>query len=152
MHISIGKHEGKSVGNVVVKEPGYTKWVLAQPNVNGELLKMKTEMDRLVQIFDCKKIIRKCDGNDCSKPAVKYTAYANNPSSLNVWCDTCDPYQAGAIRGKLTELKTYKDALDYVDMSCNATKAIYKTIISEMAAAKGLKKRSSNDEIDRFLS
>ena len=142
MLVTFGKHQGKTVESLILKEPDYIKWVLEQASPSGGLARVQTEALRLIGIFDQKPITRDCMGHGCKRPAVRFTAYARNSADLYPWCATCDPYQAGAIGGKLTEIKTYRDAIHHVTWTDGGVKAGYKSIVKAMALRKGLPQRS----------
>lgn len=152
MQVTFGKHKGKSVGYLLLKEPDYLKWLLEQPKSEGAMAKVKAEAIRLISIFNSKPFIRKCEGKNCQAPVSKYTTYRGSTSSISYWCDSCDPYQLGAMKGKLSEHSTYNEAIRHIELTCGATKDGYKSIIRELALSKGLPKRSGESQIDAFFA
>ncbi len=152
MLVNFGKHKGKSVEWIVLKEPDYIKWVLDQPDPNGNLETIMTEALSLILVFDAKPIVKACHGSNCNKPAVRFTAYEGNSSSIFTWCEACDPYQTGAVHGKLRILSTYDDALHHAEFSCDGHRSDYKTIIKEIAIAKGLPRRSPETQVKAFFA
>lgn len=152
MQVTFGKHAGKSVGYLILKEPDYLKWLLKQQNLEGPMAKVKVEAIRLISIFNSKPFIRKCEGENCQAPVSKYTTYKGSTSSLSYWCGKCDPYQSGAIMGKLSEHSTYDEAIRHIELTCGATKDGYRAIIRELAISKGLPKRSGESQIGAFFA
>lgn len=152
MLITFGKYKKSSVASVVLKDPDYVRWVLRQENPEGALSKVKNEMKNLIAAFDSMPIMRKCNGLNCQEKSTLFSTYSGSASSLFFWCDLCNPYQCGANKGKLTTHKTYKEALEHIDFSCNGTKAGYKAIIRGLAIAKGLPKRSGEVQIAAFFA
>ena len=152
MQVTFGKHNGKSVGYLILKEPDYLMWLLKQPNSEGPMAKVKVEAIRLISIFNSKSFIRKCEGKNCQTPVSKYTTYTGSTSSLSYWCESCDPYQLGALKGKLSEHVSYDEAIKHIQLTCGATKAGYKAIVRELALSKGLPERSGESQIDAFFA
>jgi hypothetical protein len=152
MTITFGKYRGKSVEWLVLKAPDYLKWILEQPDSTCNLASVKTEALRLISLFDAKQITKPCLGSNCSKAAIQFTAYQGNPYLIYAWCDTCDPYQQGASPGKLTFIKTYRDALNYVKRDGGGRSSDYKGAIKKIAMAKGLPARSSEAQMKEFFA
>ena len=152
MLVTFGKHKGKCVEYLLLKEPDYMKWLLGQSKSEGSMAKVKAEAIRLISIFDSKPFIRQCDGENCRAAASKYTTYRGSPSSLNYWCGSCDPYQLGAMRGKLSEHSSYNEALKHIALTCGDTKQGYKAIVRELAISKGLPQRSGESQILAFFA
>jgi hypothetical protein len=152
MQVTFGKHHGKYLTTLILKEPNYVKWVLEQTAAAGPLAQVKAEVERLVSIFDDKPITQGCYGRNCNKQAVKFSAYVGSPSPLCTWYDSCNPYHRGALDGKLVELKTYRKALQHVALTCGERKGRYRAIIKSIALAKGLPKRSRQQHIHAFFA
>jgi hypothetical protein len=153
MLVTFGKkHQGKTVESLILKEPDYIKWVLEQPNPTGGLARVKAEALRLIGIFDQKPIMGPCNGHGCKQPPVRFSAYAGNSEALYQWCDSCNPYEAGAVSGKLAEIKTYRDALRHVEWTDGGVKSGYKAIVKAMALRKGLPKRSGDAQVKAFFA
>ncbi|NJL91944.1 MAG: hypothetical protein HC916_20815 [Coleofasciculaceae cyanobacterium SM2_1_6] len=152
MQIEIGQHKGKTIMTLVLKEPSYIQWILEQSNATGDLLKIRNEVGRLLEIFDSKPILSKCCGRQCKNKSVKFTGYVGNPFLIYEWCDECDPYDAGASFGRLVEMNNYQQALNYVEFYCGGSKKSCKEVIRHMALAKGLPKISRKAEVEKFFT
>ena len=152
MLVTFGKHQGNTVETLVLKQPDYIKWVLEQPNPSGGLGRVRTEALRIIGIFDHKPILGTCNGHGCKRPPVRFSAYAGNSETLYQWCGSCDPYEAGAVSGKLAEIKTYRDALRHIEWTDGGVKAGYKAIVKAMALRKGLPKRSGGAQVTAFFA
>jgi len=135
MNALVGKHQGKSMEQLVVKEPAYIHWLLAQSPTGG-LLAMKNEAKRLIQIFDAKPYAVSCF-NRCGRPATRFSVYGNGIAPM-WWCAACDPYGQGANQGKLQILISYMQALSHVDFFCGGRTTDYRSLIKDMAQAKGV--------------
>ena len=151
MIVNFGKHKGKSVGALVLKEPAYIAWVLSKSNPSGPLGGVKAEAQRLIRIFNSKPIATRCYGSGCGKPSTRCTVYMGNVYGSMWWCDDCDPYQSGAIGGKLQDIRTYENALTHCDLFCSRQDAL-KDLIKTMAQEKGLPKRVGEKQTQEFFS
>jgi hypothetical protein len=120
LQVTLGKYKGKSVELLVLKEPDYVNWLLAQ-NLSGPLLAVKKRAQSLIAQFDAKPVQKKCSAQTCGNLATRATVYSNNLSPY-WWCANCDPYQFGANAGKLQILRTYSDALLHVELYCSGRK------------------------------
>ena len=149
MLVPVGKHKGKSIELLVLKEPGYVHWLLQQ-SASSPLLAVQAEVKRLVQKFGTKPFQIKCNGNGCSAPATRLSVYGNNISPY-WWCDKCDPYQMGAISGKLQIFRDYSSALSHVERFCGGRQGDYKDLIKSMAQAKGLPSRVGESQAVAFF-
>lgn len=152
MRITFGKHNGKSVELVMVKAPDYVKWVLKQEDAVGQLLIVKKEMLRLIDVFNAKPILRRCAGRECDRKATKGSVYKDNVGRFEWWCDKCDPLLGGFLAGKVYIIRTYEDALDYVESHCWNRKSDYEALIHALARAKGLLKRVGEKQAREFFS
>jgi len=152
MLVTIGKHKGKTVGTLVLKHPDHIKWVLEQRAASGGLAQIQREAERLIEIFDAKPILGACSGRNCLRQPVRFTAHAGRASALYPWCDSCDPYTAGAPPGTLAEIRTYRDALRHIEWTYEGLSSGYKAIIKAIARSKGLPKRVGEQEIDAFFA
>jgi hypothetical protein len=151
MLVNFGKHEGKTVEMLVLKEPDYVKWVLYQPSPSGELERIRSETLRLIAIFDHKPILGSCTGRECVNSPVRFSAYAGSSETLYTWCGSCDPYEAGANSGRLTDIYTHPDALAHVDRTERGVRSGYRAIVKAMAVAKGLPNRSGEAQVRAFF-
>ncbi len=151
MIVSFGKHKGKSVGLLVLKEPDYVVWLLSKDDLSGAALAVKNEALRLITIYDAKPIQRHCYGRECSSQATRCTVYMTNVFTPMWWCDACDPYQAGANDGKLQSIKTYQDVLDHISLFCNGHKGSRQDLIKILARAKGLPERVGETQVSAFF-
>jgi hypothetical protein len=152
MIIPVGKYRGKSVEWLLLKAPGYVKWMLEESAITGPLAAVKTEALRLISVFDRKQILKECRGRNCLKAASQLSAYQGNSYDMYAWCDTCDPYQAGAARWKLRLIRTYKEALDFIQRTCDGRRSAYRAAIDTIAIAKGFPDRSSQARLKAFFS
>jgi hypothetical protein len=146
MDISSGKHQGKTSQIVALNHPDYVSYYLNSEYHNS---KLGQALKHHVAKMDAKPFITECF--HCKKPATRATAYQNNPD-LMFWCDDCNPYGAGAVTGKLRTIKTYSDAVSHIAFTANGHKGFMKTIIRNLAEAKGLAKRVTVDKAAAFFA
>lgn len=152
MKINFGKHSGKSLEILILKDPSYIKWILAQTSPKGEMAVIKTHAKKLIAIFDAKPITNKnCWAfRECHNKATKLTVYRDNIDPY-WWCDTCDPYQTGANPGKLQSPVHYVSALEHVEAFCSDKKSSHSKIIKTIARAKGLPMRVGEAQAQKFF-
>ena len=149
MIINIGKkHNGKSTELVSLKEPDYVKWVLEKSDATGPLLRIKNDFLRLIEIFDGKSLTSKCF--KCKEPATRLSFYKGDTVPFS-WCSECDPYNQGAINGKLNIFSNYHNALEFVESYCGGNKSYYKHIIKNIASLKGLPDRVGEKQAQDFF-
>lgn len=152
MKIGFGKHAGKTIELLVLKEPDYIAWMLAQETRAGSSMEnAQMEANRLIAMFDRKPYIKKCFGRNCTQTATCCTVYNSNVLSPYWWCDNCSPYQSGASPGKLFVLRTYSEAISHADRY-SGVKSDYKSIIRSMAEAKGLPARVGAKQAAQFFA
>jgi len=151
VQVTFGKHAGKSVELLMLKEASYIKWVLEQQSPTGAMTKVKAHILRLIENFDAKPFVGKqCWSKSCGKEVTRLTVYLDNIDPY-WWCDTCDPYQTGAISGKLQLPVDYISALQHVELYCRNRKSDYTAIIKMIAQAKGLPGRVGEAQVQKFF-
>ncbi len=151
MQVTFGKHAGKSVELLMLKEPSYIKWILDQQSPTGSMAKVKSHIQKLVQVFDKKPFTGKqCWAKTCKKLATRFTIYLDNLDPY-WWCNACDPYQTGANSGKLQSPIDYRSALQHVEMFCRNRKSDYTDIIKMISQAKGLPGRVGEVQAQKYF-
>ncbi len=150
MQVTFGKHDGKSVEWLVLKEPDYIKWVLQQ-SASGKMLQVKTHAAALIKKFDAKPLLKTCRAEDCSEKATRVTVYLDNLLPV-WWCANCNPYQLGANSGKLQVISTYAQALSHVEFYCKGRKSDSAEIVKYLAQARGLPSRVSETHAQAFFA
>lgn len=148
MQAVVGVHKGKSMEELVIKEPAYVHWLLGQ-SPSGPLLAMKAEAKKLVKAFEAKPYTAKCF--NCGQSASRLSVYGNNIDPM-WWCHNCDPYSQGANQGKLQIFETYTAALRHVDFFCAGKKSDYRSLVKSMAKAKGLPARVGETQLQNFFA
>jgi hypothetical protein len=149
--ITFGKYKGETIAKLILKEPGYVKWMLEESDASGPMARVVAEVKRLIKVFDEKPLIVSCSGSRCQRRATRCSAYRGSPDLLQ-WCDECDMYDAGAVGGRLTEVRTYRDALKHIEFTDNGTTTGYRDIIKSLAKRKGLPDRVGAKQIADFFS
>jgi hypothetical protein len=130
-----GKHAGMTLDEVLLKKPDFARWYTRNFPESAHA----KEFNRLAHVFATKPFLVKCEGN-CGMVATRASAYRDSPD-LMFWCDGCDPYSSGANSGKLRVVKTLKDALDHIELTAEGNRSFSRTIVRNLANAKGLPKR-----------
>lgn len=147
MQVTFGKHHSKSMELLVLKEAAYIDWLLKE-HATGKLRDLQVYGRSLIEHFDKKQILTKCFVKSCSAHATCFSVYRDNLAPI-WWCDECDPYQLGALAGRLQILRTYHDALRHAQTYCT-TVADLKTLITSLARAKGLPQRVGEPQASKF--
>ena len=150
MQVKFGKYEGKTVEELVLKDPGYILWCLKQQAV-GPMLALQKHAKALIAKLDAKPIQKTCYGQRCSAPATRASVYGDNIGPM-WWCNRCNPYQAGANNGKLQIICTFNDALQHVDQCCGGKKADQALIFKYLAQAKGMPVRNTAKAREAFFA
>lgn len=152
MQITFGKHSGKSLELLLLKEPDYVCWILEQAGAYGQMKAAQAQAEKLIRKFNAKSVVKSCSGRNCENLATRCTVYSKNVQSPYWWCDDCDPYQAGANRGKIQPISSYQDAVQHVGLYCSARKADLKDLIKSLARAKGLPSRVGEVQAQAFFA
>lgn len=152
MDITFGKHQGKSIETLVLKEPTYMAWIMAQSSPTEQMESVQKLAQQLASRFDNKLIINQCYGKSCGNQATCCMVYLNNVTSPYWWCDHCNPYQSGANSGKLQTVRTYQDALAHVDMYCKGRVTDARSLVRSLAQAKGLPGRITESQAQKFFA
>lgn len=151
VQVTFGKHSGKSVELLMLKEPSYIKWVLEQKSPTGSMANIKSHIEHLIQVFDTKPFMGKnCWSKACQKQATKFTVYLDNLDP-HWWCSECNPYQTGANSGKLQSPIDYRSALFHVELFCRNKTSDYRDIIKMISQAKGLPIRVGEPQAAKFF-
>jgi hypothetical protein len=151
MSIGFGKHADKSVALVVLRHPDYTMWVLANRCATGPLAVVRQRMIHLIHAFDERPILCNCSAPKCSNVATRGSVYRGRPFPR--WlCEACDEFQFGASRGKLAIVRSYSDAVNYVNACCGGDKDCLKILIRTLAEAKGAPARIGERQAAAFFA
>lgn len=157
MEITFGKNKGKDSRQVLIRDPAYVSWCFHQQAGTGPLRALIHAFDAHIRAFDAAPFTERCLGRTlsqkCTAVATRATVYVGSSGGLAAdpywWCDSCDPYGMGALRGRLREVRTYREAVRVVE-SNGGLKADYKALIGGMAEAKGLG-RLAQKALDDFF-
>jgi hypothetical protein len=139
MKALVGKHKEKEMGLVLLKDPGYIKWLLEAPGLNGALVVMREESERLIKEFDAKPYENTCSGPGCTAAATQISLHRDSPAPT-FWCAACDSYSSGARAGTLRIVGGYREALAHVHRCCGGSNPAYRSLVRYMAEGKGLKR------------
>ena len=145
MIIQSGKHEGKSTQELFLKEPGWVQFFVTKNPTS----KLALEFKRHDKALTAKPFVEKCF--KCKAQATRLSFYAGNARGPMAWCDTCDPHSIGARQGKLTLVKTFKQALIFVQSTCEGRRGDQRIAVRLLAEAKGLPKRVGQAAAIAFL-
>ena len=144
MIVTFGKYDGKLVEQLLIRDPSYIIWMLAQKAPGKAMAEVCDEARRLIEIFDAKPFVVPCSGEDCKHTATRCSVYRE--VNLQCWCDQCDPYSACPTPGKLRVIRTYGDAIQHADQ-----KGTREFLIRSLADLKGLKGRAQASKILAFF-
>lgn len=149
MVIPFGKHRGESAEHVMLKDPQYVMWVLAQTPETGAFARLAREFRRLIDRFDSLPIVAVCDEPGCDRPATCGTLHRGQCVPY-WWCPSCDPLSGGRS-GKLVRVRTFSEACWYAVSNCNGRKPDMARLIRSIAEAKGLEVRVREAKASAFF-
>lgn len=148
MLLTFGKHQGRSVDEVVLKDPDYLLWMVRLPDPSDSMERVCDEARRLVGVFNSKPFLKTCAA--CQASATRISVYPGNVTPM-YWCDHCNPYCCGAAPGRLLLLATYQDAVSHILVRTFYTKTEIKQILRRMSRAKGLPDRLGKRQAQEFF-
>jgi hypothetical protein len=149
MMIAFGKHAGKSLEYLILRQPDYVMWMLDQKAATDWFADAKRELRTLIASFDQKPMVIECYA-DCGNCATRGSV-GRGFTLPYWWCDACDPCQLGASPSSLVIIRTYLDVVGYVAMRCGGRRADLRKLIRELAHAKGLPTRAGRDDVVGFF-
>lgn len=136
MRITSGKHKGKILEVVALRDPEFMRDLLLSDARGVAQRRLKAEARRLVETFDRRAFDRHCVGMGCERKATRCTFYKCCLNDPWWWCDACDPWQYGAGRDMIRIVRTYQDALDFSEAFGDPW--VTQDLILTLAEAKGL--------------
>jgi exodeoxyribonuclease X-like protein len=148
VYVDFGKHQGRVVEELILKDPDYVRWILDQPSARGSLAEVAEEAMRLIAIFDSKPFIRPCCGTNCPKQATRGMVYGRIPEPL-FWCDDCNPRSKGVLWGTPRPVPAYRIICMLAWGSGHPSER--KNLIRNLARAKGLPDRVGVDQAIAFF-
>jgi hypothetical protein len=148
MLLNFGKHRGMPVESLVLKEPDYVAWMLAQEDAGRELSAARAEVVRLIRILDAKPVLVPCRG--CGGRATRFSLYEGSVRP-RWWCDQCDPGEECPSPAKVHTVRTYLGGAHYVGSYCGGRKRDLALLIKELARAKGLPDRVGENDAMGFF-
>jgi len=148
LRVTFGKHRGKSLELLFLKEPGYVAWVCDQEKASAPLARLQDVACQLRRVFDRKPLLKPC--LRCGGQAVRFSYYLNG-TGLMFWCDTCNPYSSGAAPGRLAIGQRYEELVDRVRAASTGPNTDLKSLVLELARAKGLPSRVGESQAAAFF-
>jgi hypothetical protein len=137
MEFRQGKHAGKSFEEVLLKDPATAQW-LSVKGAPG----IAKEFQKLIKRFDQKPMTAPCAS--CGNTAAKAALFDGGTGlKLYLYCDGCEDAWTDEAEGRV--LRTFDDAMKFIDDSRKGNKTAKTAIIRELARAKGLPKKISGD-------
>lgn len=146
MIVQSGKKEGKSTQELVLKEPDWVQAFLSKVKEGKVFSAFKAH----IEAFNSRPFEQKCFG--CKGPATRASLHIGNAKDPYYWCDDCNPYNLGAVDGKLVIVTSYRRALEFVDWYCGGSRTDKRFLIRKLAVAKGLPGRVGQKEAATFLA
>lgn len=140
MRMSFGKYRDKTVAYILLTDYEYFLWMHNQNMSNKPEYK---EALRLLNILDKKPFIVRC--YHCKdKIATQFSLYDGGVAEPYFFCDECDPYSMGAMRGKLSSYRSI------MNVRC-LYKGYLNTLIKMVAQAKGCPKRKTEEALNQYF-
>ena len=135
-----------SIEEKVLKRPDYAQWMRTKHPESPA----GTRINCLIVLFDLKPYQVLCRG--CSRLARKAVVERGLASHLSFLCDDNCQNDYGIRNGTLCVLPNYIHALCYVEFECDGSKVAQRSIIREMAEAKGLPKQTGKAGAAKFFA
>jgi hypothetical protein len=151
MILQFGKFFGRSIYTIALKEPSYAWWLAHEEAATGKFLAAQEAVRELIRRFNEKSFVMPCQGPKCKNLATRGSVYCGTPRP-RWFCDDCNEYQLGASPGKLEVVRTYGDAVQYVDTFCRGDKGFLRILIRELGRARGLPWRVSEAQAAAFFA
>lgn len=151
MIVDFGKNKGKSPELLVLKNPGWIKWTISNQTPAGPMISVQEYAKMLIAIFDEKPIFEPCYENNCKNVATRCSVVSGDVYHLHWWCDECDPSQMGVSPEDIQMLRSYHDAIGYVDVYCDRRETDLEELIRSMAEARGLPKLVDESQAQNFF-
>ncbi len=86
MEITFGKHAGKSLELLILKEPTYIAWMLNQLNASGDMKHAQEKAKHLIAVFNAKPVLKDCFGKPAlAHKATRCTVYESNVTVPHWW-------------------------------------------------------------------
>ena len=143
MKLKFGRYHNKHLEDVVIDYGDYVSWMLGCKTPFQELQALLPDVRRLVTVFDSKPILLRCQKPGCGADA---TCIAITQSHRGVRaCATCQ------IRGEIYRIKSYGDAWLFTKLFRDDPRLFLRTLVRELAYAKGLPKRARYSDRKQFF-
>src|SRR5262249_18364207 len=134
---------------LVLRQPDFVLWILGKEEATGRLAEARQEVIWLIRLFDERPIIEPCSGR-CGGRATRCSLHQGGLRP-RWWCDGCDASASTFTPGKLVIVRTYRDAVRYVNAFCGGRKQDLKVLVKELARAKGLPRRVGEAQAAAFF-
>jgi hypothetical protein len=132
--IEFGKYAGKPVQLVLLQDPDYALWLLAQKAATRSFREVQQEVRRLIARFDALPLLTTCASPECDNPATRATV-ARGTIQVRWWCDDCDPDDWCPDPNRLVLIASFADAVFYAD---GVGRRCLAALVRTLAEAKGL--------------
>jgi len=151
MIFTFGKHNGRSVEEVILRDANYIAWILNQKQPRGSFAQACERARQLIAIFNSKPFLLKCCSSVCSATATLATACIRPYTTVMFWCDDCSPVGSEVNAGKFQQVVTYNDAVFHVSSWWGGGEEGYQSLIRDLAQAKGLPPQARAKQIQAFF-
>lgn len=151
MDFSFGKHENKSVIEVMIKDPSYIVWIMNQSNKSNFHEKVTLFAAHRIEVFNKIPFQKKCNFGGCENTIDCCVLLKAESHWL---CDTCLQSMRDEF-GRYSAVNTYLGAVNYVTCLFDSPKARGENsmlLVRELARAKGLPKRATLFDISNFFN
>jgi hypothetical protein len=151
MLLTFGKHFGRLLEAVVLKEPAYVRLMLSYEGANGPLARAQEEALRLIEIFDARPFLLPCTNPDCHRTATCCWLFYYS-FSPKWWCGKCDLPQTLPCPDLLYLFGTYGAAASYIETAYYPREEGMRRLIRLMAEAKGLPEGFTDRAAEEFFA
>lgn len=148
MWMAFGRHSGRSVEAVVLKQPDYVVWMWEQRQPGSRLSAARAKARRLIQAFDAKPFVVPCSEHDCRRRATQFSVY-DGSTRIVFWCRRCRPSRFG---GKVSLANTYVELVNHVLSTASGGREALRSAVRALAEAKGLPRRVGESQAQEFFA
>lgn len=142
MNFTFGKYKDKPVAWVLLSNPDYFKWMKKEGITDKKEYQFALE---LLQTLEAKPFSgARCSGGCKGANIPTRLSLYQGRNNMDMWfCDSCDPYECGAILGKLSTISRFNEFVN-----CGSQK---NGLIKTYCKAKGVPSKKTSSSLEAYF-